>query len=77
MSDISGFFNSFLNLVLSIFSFVFETLDSIAFLGVSLLDFTITIFILTVAIPLVITLLRSRSVRSRGDRGKKREGDSE
>ncbi len=64
MTDISGFFSSFLNSILSMFGSFFDTLDSISFNGISLLDFTITLFVLGVAIPLVITLLPSRAVSS-------------
>lgn len=64
MTDITGFMSSFLNEIVNFFGTMFGILDKITFLGISLLDFTITLFVLGVAIPLVITLLPSRAVHS-------------
>ena len=57
--DISGFFNDFLSMIVEWFSWSFGTLDKIKFNGVSLLDFSITLLLLSVVVPLVITLTKS------------------
>lgn len=75
MTDISGFFSSFVNALISMFGSFFDTLDSITFNGISLLDFTITLFVLGVAIPLVITLLPSRAVHSVRDYDRKHQSE--
>lgn len=59
--DISGFFNDFLSMIVDWFSWSYGTLDKIKFNGVSLLDFSITLLLLSVVVPLVITLTKSRS----------------
>lgn len=64
MTDISGFMSSFISEIVKFFTKFFGILDQISFSGISLLDFTITLFVLGVAIPLVITLLPSRAVHS-------------
>jgi hypothetical protein len=61
--DISGFFNTFLSMMLQGVSNFFNILDSITINGVSLLDFSITILLLSVVLPMVITLVKSRSNR--------------
>ena len=75
MTDIAGFMSSFLNEIVNFFKVYFETLDKISFSGVSLLDFTVTLFVLGVAIPLIITLLPSRAVNSVRDYDRKRQSE--
>lgn len=48
---------------------LYNLLDSITFMGISLLDFFLSVFIISLVLPLVLTLLRSRGVESR--KGKK------
>ncbi len=71
--DISGFFNTFLSMILEGLSNSFNILDSISISGISLLDFSITILLLSVVIPMVITLVKSRSNRpvNRGNKESK------
>lgn len=79
--DISGFFNYFLNLMVEGATNVYSTLDSITFNGVSLLGYCITLLILSVVIPMVITLTKSgvrTAKRSYRERGRERkEGSSD
>ena len=74
--DISGFFNFFLNLMVSGAEVTYTYLDSITFNGVSLLGFSITLLILSVVVSLVVTLVRSDIVigagRFRDSRSRKR-----
>ena len=62
MSDITNFMQTFLSSIIDIFSTVFNQLSSITFNGISLLSYTIAVFVLTSAIPLVVSLLNNRSV---------------
>lgn len=65
MNDITPFVNWFLSTMVNLFTFVFNTLDSISFMGITLLDFVLTVFILSVAVPLVITTMRASSYEKR------------
>lgn len=76
MTDISGFTSSFINSLVSMFGSFFNILDSITFSGISLLDFVITLFVLGVAIPLVLTLLPSRAVNSVRDYDNKQQSEA-
>lgn len=79
--DISGFFNVYLNGVLTVAKKYYDTLDSLTFGGVSVLDYAITLLILSVVVPMVITLTKSgvRSAsRSYRERSRQRsEGNSD
>lgn len=57
--DISGFFNVYLTGVLNVAKKYYDTLDSITFGGISVLDYAITLLLLSVVIPMVITLTKS------------------
>lgn len=57
--DISGFINVYLSGVLSVAKNYYDTLDGITFGGISVLDYAITLLILSVVIPMVITLTKS------------------
>lgn len=73
---IDNFLTSFLSIILSGFSTFFDTLDSITFSGISLLDFSISIFLIGTVVPLILTTLRSRrngGARSKSERRKKNE----
>lgn len=63
--DISSGFEWVLSSLLSLMTECFNTLDSITFRGISILDFLITIFIIGIVLPLIITLLKSAPVESR------------
>lgn len=73
---IDNFLTSFLSIILSGFSTFFDTLDSITFSGISLLDFSISIFLIGTVVPLILTTLRSRrngGARSKSERRKNNE----
>ena len=53
MNDITSFMTWFLNQVISIFSYVFSTLNSITFMGTSLLKVLLTITILGAILPAI------------------------
>lgn len=55
MTDITYFMDWFLDQVVKIFTFVFNTLDSITFWGFSLLDFIITIAIISSMLAVLFT----------------------
>lgn len=48
------FMSTWLQLMVDSFKTIFDTLDTIQFFGISLLDLVISCFILSVAIPIVI-----------------------
>lgn len=58
MSDISSFMTWFINQVINIFKFCFDILDSITFSGTSLLRVFLTILVLSVLIPVVLTIAK-------------------
>jgi len=60
--DISNFINWFINQVINIFSWAFNLLDSITFNGTSLLKVIITIIIIGVLIPVILTISQNVSV---------------
>lgn len=59
--DISSFFNSFLNLMVTGVTYCFNTLDRISFNGVTLLQFCLWVMILSALIPIVFTVVRTQS----------------
>lgn len=60
--DISNFINWFINQVINIFSWAFNLLDSITFNGTSLLKVIVTIIIIGVLIPVILTISQNISV---------------
>lgn len=62
--DVTNAFNLIFNLIFDGLSFCFDTLDSITYRGVSLLDFFIWLFVLGIIIPVIITILPSRTIES-------------
>lgn len=61
MTDITSFMNWFLDQVIKIFTFVFNTLDSITFWGFSLLDFIIGISVIGAMLTVLFTFAPSTS----------------
>lgn len=59
MRDISSGFDAVIDLILQGFRFVYDTLDSITFHGISLLDFILWVLALSIILPILITLLSS------------------
>ena len=62
--DITRAFDQIFNLIFNGFSFCYNTLDSLTYHGISLLDFFIWIFVLGIIIPLIITVLPSWSINT-------------
>lgn len=75
--DISYFMSNFLNFFLDIFKFIYNTLDSITFFGVSFLKYTIAIFVLYPLFTTLFTLITSRNVYDNIEKRtrKKEKGD--
>lgn len=77
--DLSGSFSQVFNWIFIWIQWCFDTLDSISFMGITLLDFVIWVFVLSIILPLIITLLNSRRAGSRTEsrrsRGKGNKGD--
>lgn len=66
MTDISSFMSSFLSSFISTLSIIFGYLSNIQFLGISLLSFTVALFVLSVAIPIVISIVSGGYSSSKG-----------
>ncbi len=62
--DISNFMSWFVNQVVNMFSWFFETLDSITFAGTSLLKVSVTIVILVPLVGVFLTLSKNLNVTS-------------
>lgn len=60
--DITNFMTWFMNQVISIFTKCFNILDSITFSGTSLLKVIVTIIIISVLIPVILTISKDVSV---------------
>ena len=60
--DITNFMTWFLDQVISIFKFVFNTMDSITFMGTSLLKVVLTIVIISALIPILLTIGKSSRI---------------
>lgn len=58
--DISRFMSWFLGQMVGLVGWTFDILDSITFNGISILDFLIGVLLLSVIIPILITLVKSR-----------------
>lgn len=57
--DITNFMNWFLNMFLNIFKFIYNTLDSITFNGISLLKYMICVVVLFPILTILFTLVTS------------------
>ncbi len=57
--DITNQFESVFDFIINGLQFCFNTLDSLTFKGISLLDFLIWILILGIMLPILVTLLSS------------------
>lgn len=67
--DITYFISWFIDLFITLFVFVCDTLDSIHFFGTSLLKFICVLVVLSVLLPVILTLGKSSSVvASRSER---------
>lgn len=76
--DITGFMAWWLSQVLQLFTKIFNLLDSIQFMGTSLLKVILTILILSVLIPVILTISKSTNfVGSKADKIKSRRSSDE
>lgn len=76
--DITEFMTWWLSQVLQLFTKIFNLLDSIQFMGTSLLKVILTILILSVLIPVILTISRSTNfVGSKADKIKSRRSSDE
>lgn len=76
--DITEFMTWFLSQVLQLFTKIFNLLDSIQFMGTSLLKVILTILILSVLIPVILTISRSTNfIGSKADKIKSRRSNDE
>ncbi len=62
MADITSFIQGFLTMVLDLFVYIYATLDSIQFYGFSLLDLSISFFLLGLVVPIILVLVPGRAV---------------
>lgn len=74
MRDISGFMEFFISLMVQGVVFMFSTLDSISFMGVSVLEYLLWILILSALIPIIFALVKSSSP-SRDNHVERRSSD--
>lgn len=76
--DISDFMGWFFDQVVTIFSFVYNTLDSITFFNTSLLKVSVTILIFSALIPVLFTIAITHRVNgSKSERVKKGNSNEE
>ncbi len=70
--DITAFMNWFLNMFLDIFKFIYDTLDSITFNGISLLKYLVSVLVLFPILTILFTLVTSEKIwDSKSERSKK------
>lgn len=62
--DITVFMTWFLQQVLRIFTYTFNTLDSITFMGTSLLKVILTITVLGALLPVLLTVVQTQGVKA-------------
>lgn len=62
--DITNFMSWFINQVVNMFTWFFGILDSITFAGTSLLKVCITVSILGILIPVLLTIAQNFSIKS-------------
>lgn len=72
MNDITYFMNWFIDQVVKIFTFTFNTLDSITFWGFSLLDFIIGISVISAMLTVLFTFAPKTSSMITGKERSKR-----
>lgn len=76
--DITEFMTWWLSQVLQLFTKIFNLLDSIQFMGTSLLKVILTILILSVLIPVILTISKSTNfVGTKADKIKSRRSNDE
>lgn len=73
--DITNFMNWFINMFLSLFKFIYDTLDSITFNGISLLQYFITILVLIPILTILFTLVTSDKVWNQNNEKRKEKNN--
>lgn len=68
--DITNFIDWFISQFLSLFTFIFNTLDNITFHGVSLLGYSITLILMGVIIITLTTLPKREKLKTGRSLGK-------
>ena len=64
MNDITDFMTWFLAQVVTIFTYTFNVLNSITFMGTSLLKVILTITILGAILPVLLTITQTQGVKA-------------
>lgn len=62
--DITNFMTWFLNQVIRIFTYSYNTLDNITFMGTSLLKVSLTIVILGTLLPILLTIVNTQGIKA-------------
>lgn len=62
--DITNFMTWFLNQVIRIFTYSYNTLDRITFMGTSLLKVSLTIVILGTLLPVLLTIVNTQGIKA-------------
>lgn len=75
--DIGAFISQFIGSMLSIFSQCFGMLDSISFNGVSLLTYIISVQVMLIVLPLLLTLTSSKGLRGKSKSRKESKTNEE
>lgn len=76
--DITEFMTWWLSQVVRMFTYFYNLLDSIQFMGTSLLKVILTILILSVLIPVILTISRSTNfIGSKAEKIKDRRSNDE
>lgn len=70
-------FDSVFDFIINGIEWVFDTLDKVTFHGISLLDFFITLFVLGIAVPLVVSTVKSPRLPSGRSRHSRSNSESE
>lgn len=76
--DITDFMTWWLSQVLQLFTKIFNLLDSIQFMGTSLLKVILTVLILSILMPVILTISKSTNfIGSKADKIKSRRSNDE
>lgn len=60
--DITNNLNNAINMIINLITYTFDKLNSIEFAGISLLEYSITILVVSVILPLLFTLVNSSAI---------------
>lgn len=75
--DIGAFISQFIGSILSIFSQCFGMLDSISFNGISLLTYIISVQVMLIVLPLLLTLTKTKGVRGKSNARKESKSNED